>query len=660
MVKAGKLVFAVLILLVTISPCCSSAQEKSFSEKLKGLVWVAYCPTNCNPEENRWPSEESIKEDLKALKQAGFNGLVTYNTQKQTAKIYPIAKEMGFQGVIAGIWNPSDQQEISLAIQNKNFIDGYCIGNEGLVFNRYSLEKLRKTAKEIKKATGRPVTTSEPVYMYFKDRQLVNFGEWLFPVVHPWWAGIKEPEAGVRYTVEQYKKLAALTKKPVLIKETGLPSAGSPECSEEKQAGFYELLRTKNVSFVYFEGFDQVWKVSKPWVKRSPIETHWGIFTATREPKLVAKNLMAAKTSGKPLGLPEIEFTYLPPYGSFENLKGRVKGIKNPSDYNVAVYIYVAGWWTKPYWDEPLTPVNPDGSFVCDITTGGIDEQATRIRAYLLPKGYIPPLARGEATLPEELEHKKIAVVEAERSPWKVKNEDRQLKIFFSESQYAALHLDSSYLRLVYGPSSGWGTSVIVFPSFWEKTSGQERYWQGNLNQPLHYNWKIQGNELVLFISGEISSLKVNGEIAFAPPQKDLFSAAVCINVEGKVKLADRPGEAFKPVMLSSMHISQDIWDAREAYADCLSFKIPSEGWIIRPPAGGRVFGLRGGTSVWKTNSPTIEIHLEKPMPVTGWVTPSKDPNDDNLGFWAASDQIVSFWKYRVIATKDKNTARKN
>jgi hypothetical protein len=33
---------------------------------------------------------------------------------------------------------------------------------------------------------------------------------------------------------------------------------------------------------------------------------------------------------------------------------------------------------------------------------------------------------------------------------------------------------------------------------------------------------------------------------------------------------------------------------------------------------------------------------------------------DDNLGFWAASDQIVSFWKYRVIATKDNNTAKKN
>jgi len=43
-----------------------------------------------------------------------------------------------------------------------------------------------------------------------------------------------------------------------------------------------------------------------------------------------------------------IEFTYVPPYGSFEDLSGKVTGVK-PADYRVAVYIYVEGWWNKPY-----------------------------------------------------------------------------------------------------------------------------------------------------------------------------------------------------------------------------------------------------------------------------------------------------------------------
>jgi hypothetical protein len=114
---------------------------------------------------------------------------------------------------------------------------------------------------------------------------------------------------------------------------------------------------------------------------------------------------------------PQIHFTYVPAYGSFNNLEGEVKGVK-PSSYNVAVYIYVVGgWWTKPYWAEPLTAINHDGSWSCDITTGGVDENATEIRAYLVPKGYNPPLAYGEEKLSPELTKHSVARISVHRSP---------------------------------------------------------------------------------------------------------------------------------------------------------------------------------------------------------------------------------------------------
>jgi len=116
-------------------------------------------------------------------------------------------------------------------------------------------------------------------------------------------------------------------------------------------------------------------------------------------------------------GSPALEFAYIPSYGSFENLKGRALHVR-PQEYRVAVYIYVAGgWWTKPYWDRPLTNIRPDGNWSCDITTGGIDQQTTRIAAYLVPVGYNPPLARGGATLPRELEEKAVTGLEVTRSP---------------------------------------------------------------------------------------------------------------------------------------------------------------------------------------------------------------------------------------------------
>lgn len=213
-------------------------------------------------------------------------------------------------------------------------------------------------------------------------------------------------------------------------------------------------------------------------------------------------------------------------------------------------------------------------------------------------------------------------------------------------TQYAALHLESSYFRMRYGPESGWGTSLVLFPAFWEKG----RYYQG---APISsYTWKTEGSDLLISFRGNISQLDVSGNIRIAPPGRNLMLATISVNVEGAVELDERPGEAFKPVTLSSMHIPGEIWDTQGAYVDHHWFKIPEEGWIIWPPVESRVFELRGGTSIWKTNAPTIQVILDRPLQITGWVTRSSNPNDDNVGFWAASDQIIRTWEYTVVAKR--------
>lgn len=111
---------------------------------------------------------------------------------------------------------------------------------------------------------------------------------------------------------------------------------------------------------------------------------------------------------------PGIEFTYVPPYCSFENLKGRVWNV-NPDDYKVCVYIYAGGWWTKPYWDNPDTFINDDGFWECDITTGGIDETATRIAAFLTPKEKKCELMSGQQKLPQTIYNNSVANVEVKR-----------------------------------------------------------------------------------------------------------------------------------------------------------------------------------------------------------------------------------------------------
>jgi len=98
-----------------------------------------------------------------------------------------------------------------------------------------------------------------------------------------------------------------------------------------------------------------------------------------------------------------IEFTNIPAWGSYQNLKGKVNNT-NITDNKVLVYIYVEGtWWVKPYSTAPLTSILPDSTWECDVTTGGIDQYAKRYIAFIVPNGFIIPGGSFVNELPEEL-----------------------------------------------------------------------------------------------------------------------------------------------------------------------------------------------------------------------------------------------------------------
>ena len=133
-------------------------------------------------------------------------------------------------------------------------------------------------------------------------------------------------------------------------------------------------------------------------------------------------------------GDPAINLIHLPEYPNhdYEYLEGNVTGV-NPDDYRVAVYIRVGDpWWIKPYYDSPLTIVNPDGTWSCDITTGGSDCYATAVAAYLLPAGVKPSIC-GPCYEPPEIYGAVACVREELRKPrtisfagydWEVKMRD--------------------------------------------------------------------------------------------------------------------------------------------------------------------------------------------------------------------------------------------
>ncbi len=267
------------------APTATPSFDENFrilEDQLTSLCWIAYAPTHFDPETGLMPTEESIRADLQTLFQAGFDGIVTYGSDGTFRHIPRIAKEIGFEGVIMGIWLPESAEEKANAIAVVDYVNGYAVGNEGLFFGRYDLETLKAAIKEIRAATGKPVTTTEVMHSYFGDEEIKWLGDWAFPNAHPYWAGIRDPEQAAIWTEQQFTNLKILYEENpriVMFKEVGLPSAGESNVSEAAQAEYYGLLVDSAVQFVYFEAFDQPWKNSLP------IEPYWGLFYNDRSSK---------------------------------------------------------------------------------------------------------------------------------------------------------------------------------------------------------------------------------------------------------------------------------------------------------------------------------------------------------------------------------------
>ena len=211
--------------------------------------------------------------------------------------------------------------------------------------------------------------------------------------------------------------------------------------------------------------------------------------------------------------------------------------------------------------------------------------------------------------------------------------------------QVAVLHRRDSYFRLTAGLGGGWGTSVILLPVVWT-TAGLQQ------GAPVRATWATAAGTLRLQVRGTIAGLRVQLSLTLHPPTASQLVVDVAATATGTLPLAPRPDEAFKLVTLSSMRCNDEQWDCQAAVIDTLTVALPAAGAIVRPARRSRGFGLRGGSSSWKRTAPSIEIALSQRRPVTGWVSPSDDPNDDNVALWAAAASVLSGWHYTIRARR--------
>lgn len=253
------------------------------------LPAVAYNPRGFSPKSDAsLLSLEQITEDLRLLRKSGFRSLVTYSSHGVLGSIPYIARQEGFDGrVIMGIWDLLSEEEWNNALAQVSFVDGYCLGNEGLGV-RYSTDELASKMTELRRLTGHLVTTTEPIDSYLEGpyrEWLLAHSDWLFPLAQPFWAAQLHPNQAVTWLVARHDYLTATTRRSVILKEAGFPSAGSAGYDEEAQLAFFEALESTGLSFFYFEAFDQPWK--RDVLRYHEAEAHWGLYRADGTPKKV-------------------------------------------------------------------------------------------------------------------------------------------------------------------------------------------------------------------------------------------------------------------------------------------------------------------------------------------------------------------------------------
>jgi len=383
-------------------------------------------------------TEEQIRERL-ALVSPYTRRVRVYSARNGHQNACRIAHELGLecaQGIALSSDATANAEEIANAvgIVQRAEADQVIVGNEVLLRGDLSESQLIASLNEVRAAipAGIPVTTAETWDVLIAHPDVIAASDVLFANIFPYWQGADVSEA-ICVLDRNYRELLRVANgKPVWISESGWPSAGdtlgTAVPSEANAAFFFEAFtswaRSLGVSYFYFSAVDEAWKAAD----EGPQGAHWGLWSQDGVMKPGMEVVFEGETAppatwGAALidgaGTPAISFTHVPAYGSFDDLRGRVQHVA-PREYYVTVYIRVDSlWWgPKPTTQAPRTPIDcTGGTWQADYTTGGTDQKATRIKAFLLPASYDPPGVLGASSLPLALDQNALASAQVDRAP---------------------------------------------------------------------------------------------------------------------------------------------------------------------------------------------------------------------------------------------------
>jgi exo-beta-1,3-glucanase (GH17 family) len=258
-----------------------------------GFCFSAYLPGQ-SPELGSRISEAQIRARLEVVR-PHTRWVRSFSCTDGNQAIPRIAKAMGLKTLV-GAWlgTDRDKNEAELAgaieVARAGHADLLAIGNEVLLREDLPEAELIDYLRRAKAAVpGVPVSYVDAYYLFVQHPRLVKACDVVLANCYPFWEYCALDHA-LAYMKEMHARVVRIAGgRPVIISETGWPSAGTPvgEAVPSMENALRYLLATlewteaAGIDLFYFAAFDEAWKAG-PEGDRG---VTWGLWDQDGKPK---------------------------------------------------------------------------------------------------------------------------------------------------------------------------------------------------------------------------------------------------------------------------------------------------------------------------------------------------------------------------------------
>ncbi|MCP5365862.1 MAG: hypothetical protein H6905_11670, partial [Hyphomicrobiales bacterium] len=240
-------------------------------------------------------SDERMRDDLHILSQY-TDCIRIYSASGSEGRVVGIAEHLGLK-VLLGLWigryQTKNDREIAAAIElintHRDTVRALIVGNEVMLRQEMTQERLASMLGEVKRRSGLPVSYADSIEPWLDNIPLAEAVDFISVHVLPYWSpegpvSVQDAPQKIERTVTQLRD--AFPGKDIFIAEIGWPSDGPSRRAAHpglvNQARFIRAFAAQaerlNLSYNVLEGLDQSWKR----YFEGTVGGSWGLLTPER------------------------------------------------------------------------------------------------------------------------------------------------------------------------------------------------------------------------------------------------------------------------------------------------------------------------------------------------------------------------------------------